>query len=1217
MAVRIKFDSSHNVIQPTFVLATRSGNKLGAINATNISVSDSFNSHFELNFQVYKYDNGAEDPMWNQIKDFRLVWCREWDVWFEMHVQLQDDDDTLKIVSCVSLGEAELSQVLLYGIEINTEDDIAREEYDKDNPTVLYRDDLHSSSLLHRIMEKAPHYSVKHVDSSIANIQRTFSFDGVSLYDAFQEIAEEINCIFIINSGSNKDGTIERSVSVFDLESYCLNCGTRDNFADTCPECKSTNVLHGYGEDTSIFVSTDNLADEITFETDTDSVKNCFKLEAGDELMTASVINSNPNGSAYIWFVSNEQRQDMSSELQDKLISYDDTYDYFMNTHITELPNDEAVITLSENTAQKFVVGVDVKVGDIIKFTTLYANKKNASITWKGRPDTSGIQNVGGYTFGNQIQTTLSYKMEVTSDISEININEYVNAYILKDTLTTRYNNIIDKYYSDNKSLSKIPETIVGYQNLMKAYYDTIDFYLYLHDEMMPVSTIGKTTATEQAALLSSSNISSVAVKDISTCSTATATSSVLSFVKTLIDSRYQVKTQTSNFDGENWTGSFTIKNYSDETDTAITDTIRIQITGNYEEYTKQKLEKSLSDSSDDANSIISLFKLSHENFVNEIKRYCLSNLLSFHDACQACLNILIEHGVANDDLWAGQESNLYNSLYAPYYNKLIALQDEIKVRELEILTIIGEYDSDGDLISHGVQSFLEQEKASIQDTLNFEAFLGRDLWLEFLSYRREDTYRNDNYISDGLDNKQLLNKASEFIEVAKKEIYKSSTLQHSISASLKNLLVMKEFHPIADYFCVGNWIRVAVDGVVYRLRLLSYTINFDSLDTISIEFSDVKKYADGVTDAESIMEQAASMATTYDAVTRQASQGKKSKAQIEDWVTKGLALTKMKIIDNAQNQNISWDSNGLLCREYLPITDTYSDKQLKIINRGLYLTDDNWITSKAGIGDFTFYNPITGNMEESYGVIADTLVGSFVLSEKVGIYTADGNISLDNNGLTITADSTIVDDETGELSNKMSFAIQRKELDADGNEVTRQVMYVDSDGNLVFNGSIRINSSSNEYIETLDDLCDTSRFSEQINETINNELHRLPDENIEGDTGGIYSTIEQKYDAVIAYSDSILNQYKTEIGQYLDYNSTDGLILGARSSNFRTVIDNESLRFQEKSIIDGNEQITTVAYISNQQLYIPNAVIQSSLLLGNFFFSPHEDGSVSLIWRD
>lgn len=1202
MAVRIKFDSSHNVIHPTFVLATRSGNKLGTIHATDISVSDSFNSHFELSFRAYKYENGIEDPVWSQIKDFRLVWCKEWDVWFEMHVQIQDDDDTLKNVSCVSLGEAELSQVLLYGIEINTEDDIARDDYVE---TVLFNEENKTGSLLHRIMEKVPHYSVKHVDLSIAKIQRTFSFDGISLYDAFQEIAEEINCIFIINSGSNEDGAIERSISVFDLESYCLNCGTRDNFTDICPECHSTNVLHGYGEDTSIFVSTDNLADEITFETDNNSVKNCFKLEAGDESMTAAVINSNPNGSGYIWFISDEQRRDMSRELQNRLISYDGTYDYFMNKHITTLPDDAREITLSENTAQKFVVGVDVEVGDVIEFTTKYQDRKKATVGWTYRPTPYGLTNMGSIMFGNTIKEIISVNVDVSADMAEISINEYVSAYISKKNMMTRYNSIIDKYYNDNKSLSKIQDTIVGYQNLMKTYYDTIDFYLYLHDEMMPSPTVNKTTASEQASLLSSSNISAVAVKDISICSTATATSSVLSFIKTLIDSRYQVKAQTSLFDGENWTGSFTIKNYSDETDTAITDTISIKITDNYEEYTKQKLEKSLSDSSDDANSIISLFKLSHENFINEIKKYCLSSLMSFHDACQACLNILIEHGAANDDLWSGQESNLYNSLYSPYYNKLIALQDEIKVRELEILTITGKYDSDGDLISHGVQSFLEQEKNYIQVILNFESFLGTDLWLEFLSYRREDTYRNDNYISDGLDNRQLLNKASEFIEVAKKEIYKSSTLQHSISASLKNLLVMKEFQPIVDYFCVGNWIRVAVDSVVYRLRLLSYTINFDSLDTISIEFSDVKKCANGVTDAESIIEQAASMATTYDAVTRQASQGKKSKAQIEDWVTKGLALTKMKIIDNAQNQNISWDSNGLLCREYLPITDTYSDKQLKIINRGLYLTDDNWITSKAGIGDFTFYNPITGGMEEAYGVIADTLVGSFVLSEKVGIYTADGNISLDNNGLTITADNTTVDEETGEFSNKMSFSIQKKELDTEGNELIRDVMYIDSDGNLVLNGSIKINTSASESVETLNDICDTSRFDEMITHSIQSE------------TKAIYDDINERYVNIINETTEQLENYKTDLEQYLSFNEDTGLILGAKTSNFRTVIDNQSLRFQETKLENGEERVTTVAFISNEQLYIPNAVIQKSLMLGNFFFSPHDDGSVSLVWKD
>ena len=120
MAVKIKFDKTHNVIQPTFVLSTRAGEKLGPIPAVDISVSDNFNSAFEMEFKVYKYNNGIVYDRWDDISDFKLVWCREWNVWFEMSVTLRDNDSTVKDVSCVSVGEAELSQLILHDIEINT-----------------------------------------------------------------------------------------------------------------------------------------------------------------------------------------------------------------------------------------------------------------------------------------------------------------------------------------------------------------------------------------------------------------------------------------------------------------------------------------------------------------------------------------------------------------------------------------------------------------------------------------------------------------------------------------------------------------------------------------------------------------------------------------------------------------------------------------------------------------------------------------------------------------------------------------------------------------------------------------------------------------------------------------------------------------------------------------------------------------------------------------
>lgn len=1095
MAIRIKFDSTHNVIQPTFALATRSGHKIGPVPAYNISISDSFNSNFDLEFKVDKFDNGEEYKYWDKLTDFKLLWCKEWNVWFEIYVTISDDNDTVKNIQCVSLCEAELSQINLYNTEINTEDDIARDDY---APTVLYNADKPNASLLHRILQKAPHYTIKHVDQSVSKIQRTFSFNNTSIYDALQDISEEIDCLFVFDSETDEDGEISRSISVYDLEYYCTECGHRDTKMKKCTKCGSENILRGYGSDTGIFISTENLADNITLKTDTNSVKNCFKLEGGDDLMTATIISCNPNGSQYIWYISDELKEDMSDELVSMLKKYDDEYAYYNNKYTLNIPDD----------------------------------------------------------------------------------------------ILSSYNDLVNKYHPYNEDLHTISKPITGYPALMNAYYDTIDMYLFLHDSFMPSPELSSTTAEAEAAKLTSVAMSPIAVQDLSKCSSSTASIAALSMAKTIVDSRYQVKVKNGILEDEVWTGNFTITNYSDETDTADSELISITISDNYELFTKQKLDKILSKSDNkDVTDISGLFKLELEDFKSEIKKYCLTSLNSFCDSCQSCLDILVEQGIADRDTWANQNPDLYTALYLDYYNKLLTLQDEIKIREAEIAIVVGALDADGDIITDGLQTCLSSERSFIQDKLNMENFIGKKLWLEFIAYRREDTYNNDNYISDGLDNSEIFDRALKFIETAKKEIYKSATKQHSISASLKNLLVIEEFEPIIDYFSVGNWIHVGIDDEVYALRLISYSIDFDDLDNISIEFSDVEKYSDTISDSESIMKQASSMASSYDAVTRQASQGKKSNAKLEDWVTNGLSLTKMKIIDNADNQNVSWDSHGILCREYLPITDEYSDKQLKIINRGLYLTDDNWLTSKAGIGDFTYYNPETGQMEESYGVIADVLVGNLILSEKIGIYNTKNSITMGEDGLIITTDST------SPGVNTMALTVQKKTLDADNNEVITPVMYLDGDGNLVMTGSLHIQASADDSVNTLNDLCDMNRFSGKIAEAIHAESQT------------IYNSIDERYRDVLNDATNQLENYKADLGQYLQFNG-DGLTLGAITSDFKTIIDNRGMYFKEGD--------TTVAYINNNQLYIPNAVIEKSLVLGKFFFAPHsnEDGGVSLTWQ-
>jgi hypothetical protein len=513
-------------------------------------------------------------------------------------VELDEATETIKTVFCTQLGQAELSQIMLYGVEINTEEDIARDDYkisilrDKNDP---------EASILDRLLSKAPHYYIDHVDDTIKNIQRSFSFDDISIYDAFQEIAKEIGCIFIFHSNMDENGKIRRAISVYDLQQNCNDCGHRGEFTDKCPnpECTGdgTNIKVGYGEDTLIFVTADELAsDGIQLVTDTDAVKNCFKLVAGDDLMTATVRNCNPNGTDYIWRFSDALNEDMPDELVEKIESYDKKYEEYYNEYISN---------------------VDVDL-----------------------------------------------------------INDY--------------NSLVDKYFIYNGDLQKVNTVIKGHPALMNAYYNTIDLSLYLQSGLMPSVEMSETTAAEQAKLLTSSALSPISVSNIDTVSLNTAEIAVLSMAKIIVKSTYKVDTGESKIvvDGDKkyWEGNFKIVNYSDEeNDFATSDIITVEINDDLETFIQQKIEKALNKENTDDLSISELFSKEYDDFCEELKKYALNPLSSFYKACDACLTILQEQGVGDDSTWSdseeGSESNLYEKLYMPYYDKRIAIESEKRVR--------------------------------------------------------------------------------------------------------------------------------------------------------------------------------------------------------------------------------------------------------------------------------------------------------------------------------------------------------------------------------------------------------------------------------------------------------------------------------------------------------------------------------------------------------
>ena len=962
-------------IAPDLVLAYRGGTKQGIIhNVQSLTNKNDLAQAAEITFDVYKKVNNVTCELWNDIRDFRLIYIPHLDTasfnpWYELSVETDEDDATIKHCQGVHLQEAELGQLSLNDIEINTEDDIARDDY---TPTIIYDPTNPEGSALDRILkDKASHYTIVHVDSSIANLQRTFSWDGSTIKGAFDDIANEVECLFVYGESVNNDGKIHRTISVYDLNDVCMECGERGTFTNKmCTKCNSANIKFGYGSDSGIFLSHENFAGNISYSSNKDEVKNCFRLVAGDDLMTATIRNINPSGSQYIWYFSDSVRADMSKTLRDKLSTYEKEY--------------------------------------------------------------------------------ASYSSDKKIDISS--------------TVISDYNTLINKYKLYDSSLMNVKYPIVGYSSLTDLYYSALNFYSLLKTTLAPVSERGtKTTAAQEIKKLTTNTLSPLGIQNANKASVSTVTLALQNYAKVFVDtSLYRITATNDSYSGNVWKGTITLSSYADENDKATTSIITIYVSDATSDFIKCQLEKAMKKNDVDATGTVALFKKDEAEFKKALSFYSVDNLNILASIVRGCLDILIQQGIADP------ENDMYESMYYPYYSKSIWIEDELRERESEILKLRGSKSN-----PEGVLDYIEKQRQVIANNLDLHTYLGNSLWTEFCSFRRDDTYKNDNFISDGLSDKELIMQAKEFIKNAEREIVKSATLQHTISCNLSNFLLVKEqdvesspvpivtlagvnivshdqlyfvkgdatFSPLLVNFDVGNWVRIEIDETIYKLRLTSYKIDYDNLDSLNVEFSDVTYGLNSASDIQSILSQAQSMSTSYSMVQHQANKGNNANKQIMDMVENGLNLTNKKIVNAADNQNMVVDETGLLMREKNEFGDDYSSEQTKIINHGFYYTNDGWKTVQTGLGKYIYFDPESGTYKEDYGIIAHKIVGNIILGNKVGIYNTSGSVKIDENGFTVTSDAND--------TNKDLFTLQRKNEDG---SYTKYV-YVDDDGNIKING--------------------------------------------------------------------------------------------------------------------------------------------------------------------
>lgn len=231
---------------------------LGGISPINFNGTFKFNSYHEISFEfdrIYIDYNTGEykvNPLYDLCETPRLIYVVGFGYFEIQQSEIQTDfNREYKNVVAYSYEFILSTKYLdLFTINMGTTESI--------DGVQLYSTADPSKSLIHLVLEKTNGaWKPGHVDIQLQNLHRSFEIDHGSIYDfLLNEVSDTFKCVFDFDTETN-------TVNIYDEESY--------------------------GKDTNIYISKDNLSQELTVSYNGDEIKTCLYVYGDSDLDIRSV----------------------------------------------------------------------------------------------------------------------------------------------------------------------------------------------------------------------------------------------------------------------------------------------------------------------------------------------------------------------------------------------------------------------------------------------------------------------------------------------------------------------------------------------------------------------------------------------------------------------------------------------------------------------------------------------------------------------------------------------------------------------------------------------------------------------------------------------------------------------------------------------------------------------------------------------------------------
>lgn len=335
--MRLPYDLlSRSYKKPDIYLCDVDKSPMCKLNATGARGSFKFNAYSEISFETSRTYLDAitgetkVNPFYDKIETPRLIKLDGFGYFEIQGPELSSNGiKESQTVTAYSL-EYTLSTKYLENFQINTGAaesvevgyayDTYYKEYGEDYinyiaPVTLYNDVNPKLSLLHLAIEKAYGWSIDHVDDSLKTLSRKFEVDRQSIYDfLMNEVCEKFNCFIVFNTENNTinvyaehktakfigDGTTNQftispkfyeintvSIDGYKTTKWSYDASTGVITLEDVPE--SGTHIEVIDSDftewgTDVFITFENLAQEIQVSYDSDEIKTQLTVTYGDGL---------------------------------------------------------------------------------------------------------------------------------------------------------------------------------------------------------------------------------------------------------------------------------------------------------------------------------------------------------------------------------------------------------------------------------------------------------------------------------------------------------------------------------------------------------------------------------------------------------------------------------------------------------------------------------------------------------------------------------------------------------------------------------------------------------------------------------------------------------------------------------------------------------------------------------------------------------------------